>query len=37
MNVLAKKIFGSKEEMINLLILCAVIFAVLPLVFDLFR
>ncbi len=37
MNLLVKKMLGEKEDMINLLILAAIIFIVMPLLFDSFR
>ncbi len=37
MGLAFKKMMGNREDMINLLILCAVIFVVMPLVFDIFR
>ena len=37
MGLAFKKMMGNREDMINLLILCAVIFVVMPLAFDIFR
>lgn len=37
MGLVIKKMFGSREDLINLLILAGVIFVVMPLAFDLFR
>lgn len=37
MKLIVKKILGEKEEMINLLILAAIILVVMPLMFDIFR